>query len=215
MNGQGQRAVEFRNRLGGAASMDAAYNAIGQAAEAWADLQIAGFSQRSGRLDSATRGFRDACTSAGIPVHATGDFPLLARLDGGVADELIDAMSRLDWTSLRLTQPRHILSESTASLAQIHNTGGHSNAAVDDASDMEEPDWGSTADSDDEDSEWVGRRATNKDREAMSAAGLDKFQSLQVRIMLWERPPKQWQESLRLIIGDDKGLILQLLTTFL
>ncbi|KAG9044755.1 hypothetical protein FS837_007579 [Tulasnella sp. UAMH 9824] len=130
MNGQGQREVEFRNCLGGEASMRAAHNAIGQAAEVWADLQISGFGQRSGRLDMATRGFRDACTRGGIPIHALGDFPLLARLDGGVADELMEAMSQLNWTSFRLTQPRHTLLDSTAALVQVHSTGQPFNATT-------------------------------------------------------------------------------------
>ncbi|KAG8933461.1 hypothetical protein FRC01_009129 [Tulasnella sp. 417] len=211
MNGQGQRSVKFRNRLGGEVSMRAAYDAAGRAAEAWADLQVAGFSQRTGRLDIATRSFRDACTSGGIPIHATGDFPLLARLDGGVAHELIEATSRLDRTSFGLTQTQHPLS-------QLQSIGEHSKVAVTSPHNersIEETDWESATESDDEDSEWVGRRATSKDKEAMSAAGLDRFQSLRVRLMLWERPPKQWQEALRQIIGDDNGLILQLLTALL
>lgn len=223
MHGQGRRAVTFRNRLGGDSTMRAAHDAVGRAVEAWAELQVAGFAARAGRLDNTIPRFREACRAEGIPVHLIGDFPLLARLDHTTADDLFDAVSKLDWAAFGLMDPHRIINgqvpsrlesigldeQSDGMTAGAYEGGGMEELEVSRVVEDEDEE------EDDDDTEWVGRRATREDKRAMAAVGLSHYQTVQVRLMLWEKPAKQWESALRQIVGSNQGLILRLLTAFL
>lgn len=195
--------------------MRAAYDAVAQAAEAWADLQVPGFAPRVGRLEGATPGFRDVCKKNQIAVHLTGDFPHLTRLDHTAAKEVIDALTQLDWASFGFAQPSQVIPGQICPVAEDEDEDDHAAATSYEVRGAEEAVWGARIAGDDEqESDWVGRRATQSDMEAMLDAELDAYQILLVCLMLWERPAKQWNATLQGIVGDD-ARILTLMTAFL
>lgn len=173
-------------------------------AAAWAELQPPQWTARQRQYGTSLEKFRDTCVRQGVPVHRLGDYPLLARFDSSTAAALVEAIQGLDWAAYGQAVP---------STATDH-------PAVATRTDVEvQPYASSTSGSDgfevDEDyedeSNYVGRRATQAEVQAMLGLGLSAIEICKIRLMLWEIPPAQWHDRLSVILASDHRLVFSLL----
>lgn len=210
VNGQGQRPVIFRNRLGQGPAMQQAYDQVVHAVEAWAELQTASWLTLQGSYDSNLRTFRANRVRNNISIHLSGDYPFSARFGSEVAGRLVDAIQTVDWAAYgqpAATSSITHLTPPTASPA-LQLPTSHTFALGNSENQEEDED---DDDDDDDESTFIGRRTTAQERSSMRAIGLSSRQIALIRLMVWEKPASQWHDSLQVIFQGNHGFIFAVL----
>ncbi|KAG8915274.1 hypothetical protein FRC00_005984 [Tulasnella sp. 408] len=201
---QGQRPVIFCNRQGREDSMVQSLNVLMDSATAWAELQSEHWITHQRLYTTSLEKFRNSCARQGVPIHRQGDYPLLARFGSSTAETLVDAIRGLDWAaygqpvpSAATTHP--IITTTTTFQTQPYTALGSGSHDFE----IEEDDTN--------DDNYVGRRATRDELQAMLGLGLSATEICEVRLMLWEKSPAQWHDRLFVILQSDHRLVFSLL----
>lgn len=188
--------------------MQQSFDLLLRTAEAWAELQTGQWLTHQRLYGTSLQNFRNTCAKQGVPIHLSGDYPLLARFGSNVADSLVEAIRGLDWAAYDQPVPTSarahpIVATTTATEVLSHTSSTFETSGFDlDDDDM---------DDDDSDDDYVGRRATRAEHQAMSRLGLSALQICRVKLMIWQRHPTHWHDRLRVILKYDHRLVFSLL----